>query len=251
MPRISRLVLMACAAGALLALAPAELHAQRRGRVHVVRPAVAIGVHYSRPFYPAYWQPYPYPYPYPYRYGYFDYRSSLRIQNTPPEAEVFVDGYFVGIVDDFDGWAQRLHLEPGEHEIAIYLEGFRTRRTPMLFRPDQSYKLNLGLEPLGPGEAQEPRPTPSGPPRSRGGYERPGTAAALGTLSLRIQPADATVLIDGERWEWPSGSDRLVVDVPEGTRRIEVRREGHEPYETTVAVRRGETTTLNISLPRR
>lgn len=240
---------MACAAAGVLALWPAHLEAQRRaGRVHVVRPPVFVSAHDYRPFYPAYWQRYPYGYPYRYAYRY-DYRSSLRIRNTPREAEVFVNGYFVGLVDDFDGWAQRLYLEPGEHEIAIHLEGFRTRRTLMLFRPGQSYRLALGLEPLGPGEAPEPRPMPSGAP-ARDESARRASGQALGSLSLRIQPADADVFIDGERWEWPAGSDRLVVDVPEGTRRIEVRRQGHQAYETTVTVKRGETTALNISLPR-
>lgn len=247
MRRISQILSTTCAVLTVFALWPADAEAQRRGRRHV-RAAVVIGAHYG-PYYPYFWQRYPYGYPY--RFGRFDYRASLRIQNTPHEAEVFVDGYFVGRVDDFDGWAQRLHVEPGEHEIAIYLEGFRTRRTQMLLRPGESYRLNLGLEPLAPGEAQEPRPSPTGPPPSRGAYGGGRWADSLGTLSLRVQPADAVVFIDGERWDWPAGGDRLVVDVPEGERRLEIRRDGHEPYEATVTIRRGEVTTLNVSLPRR
>jgi hypothetical protein len=231
---------------ASVALWPADAEAQRRGRRVYVRPAVFIGAQYG-PYYPYSWYGYPYGRPYWY---YRDYRSTLRIQNTPREAEVFVNGYFVGIVDDFDGWAQRLYLDPGEHEIAIYLEGYRTRRTPMLFRPGQSYRLSLGLEPLAAGDPPEARPTPSGPPPSRERDQRAAPAADLGTLSIRVQPADAVVLIDGERWDWPADSDRLIVEVPEGARRVEVRRDGHVPYETTVTIRRGETTTLNVSLRR-
>ena len=36
----------------------------------------------------------------------------------------------------------------------------------------------------------------------------------------------------------------------EGPHRIEVRKDGHRPYTTTVEIRRGETVTLNVSLPR-
>ena len=46
-----------------------------------------------------------------------------------------MDGYLVGTVDDFDGWMQRLHVMYGEHEIQIYLQGYRTIRQKVLFRP--------------------------------------------------------------------------------------------------------------------
>lgn len=245
MRRISQATVICGAVLACIALWPADAEAQRRRHVRG-RPTVFIAAHYG-PYYPYHWYGYPYGRPYWY---YPDYRSSLRIQNTPREAEVFVNGYFVGLVDDFDGWAQRLYLPPGEHEIAVYLKGYKTRRTHMLFRPGQSYRLSLGLEPLAPGEPQEPRPTPTGAPAPRERYRRSAPTGDFGTLSLRVQPRDAVVLIDGEPWDWPSDSERLVVDLPAGDRRVEIRRDGHEPYETTVTIRRGETTTLNVSLRR-
>lgn len=244
-----------CVTVGVAAVWPADLLAQRRA-------VAVVGVHYA-PFHssPAFWQryPYPYPYPYPYRHAHrFDYRSSLRFEGTPKEAEVYVNGYFVGIVDDFDGFAQRLHVEPGDHEIAVYLDGYRTRREQMRLRPGRSYRVRFPLEPLQPDDPPEPRPMATAPAPAAPGDPwgrthagaRQAAPGALGTLSIRVQPADAVVLIDGERWEWPAGEERLIVDVPEGTRRIEVRREGHEPYSTTATVRRGEVTPVNISLPR-
>ena len=71
---------------------------------------------------------------------------------TPREAEVYVDGYLVGTVDDFDGWSQRLRLQPGEHEIELYLEGYRSVRQKMLFRPGETYKIRTVLEKSPPGE---------------------------------------------------------------------------------------------------
>ena len=38
---------------------------------------------------------------------------------APRNAEVYVDGRYAGIVDDYDGTFQRLDLEPGSHEIEI------------------------------------------------------------------------------------------------------------------------------------
>jgi hypothetical protein len=240
---------------------PADLHAQRRvARVHVVPPAVVVSAQYSQYYRPFLWQRYPYPYPYPYHYAYrIDYRSALRLQG-PRDAEVYVDGYYVGTVDDFDGLTQRLYLEPGEHEIAVFKDGHRTRRELMLFRPGETYRLRVGLEALAPGDPSEPRPSPATsvapaarqPPRGGPPTRYRGQADELGTLSIRVQPADAEVFvfIDGEQWDWPADEDRLVVDVPEGTHRIEVQREGHQTYSTTVSVRRGQVTPVNVSLPR-
>ena len=64
---------------------------------------------------------------------------------------------------------------------------------------------------------------------------------AFGTLLIRVQPADAEVLVDGERWERPEGDPRLRVEVSEGTHRIEIRKNGFKPYTSTVRVGRGET----------
>ncbi len=67
---------------------------------------------------------YPY-YPYGYTsYGYGQiavnpYMGSLRLKVRPRDAEVFVDGYYVGLVDHFDGFAQRLRLEEGTYQIEI------------------------------------------------------------------------------------------------------------------------------------
>jgi hypothetical protein len=278
----------------LVVLWPHEAAAQQRARPRTAPPQVAVPrasyparrPYYSRPYYyggyyrPYYYAPYwgwgagwgwgygfygafgwgwpHYRYPYPYYPYYFDDRSEIRFQVTPREAQVYVDGYFVGLVDDFDGWAQRLHLEPGEHDVEIYLEGYRTRRERMLVRPRQGYTVRFALEPLGAGEAQDPRP--SAPPPAPQGTRPPDRYApprrvevergAMGSLRLRVQPADAVVLVDGERWEWPAGEDRLTIDLPEGTHRVEVQREGHQPYGTTITIRRGETTPLNVSLRR-
>ena len=73
----------------------------------------------------------------------------------------------------------------------------------------------------------------------------------FGALVIRVQPSGAEILVDGERWQGPEGSERLVIQVAEGSHRVEVRKEGFVPFSTTVQVRRGETAPLNVSLPPR
>ena len=47
------------------------------------------------------------------------YTGFLRLKVRPRDAQVYVDGYYVGIVDEFDGVFQRLRLEKGPHQIEI------------------------------------------------------------------------------------------------------------------------------------
>ena len=48
--------------------------------------------------------------------------GSLRIVDAPRHAQVVVDGYYAGEVDDYDGIFQRLNLEPGPHHIEIVID---------------------------------------------------------------------------------------------------------------------------------
>lgn len=282
-----RLLIAACVCLAAMALWPSDALAQRRvARVRPARSVVVVGAGFYNPYFysPFYWGgwypgfgygPYPFyaPYGYGYGYGYRPAIAEARLQIKPRDSEVFVDGYYVGRVDNFDGVFQRLDLPPGEHEIVVYHDGYRTYRQKNLFRPGEGYKYQAALEPLAAGEAQEPRPqasstppaeqppygqpAPYGPGRDRGrttplperrGGERAETAG-FGTLTVRVQPADAVVTIDGERWDSPEGGSRLQVQLAAGRHRIDVRKDGFKPYSTSVEIRSGETETVNVSLP--
>jgi hypothetical protein len=50
--------------------------------------------------------------------------GSVRLKIKPRDAEVYVDGYFVGTVDDFDGVFQRLHVDSGAHRIEVRKTGY-------------------------------------------------------------------------------------------------------------------------------
>lgn len=52
------------------------------------------------------------------------YTGELRLMVEPRDAEVYVDGYFAGNVDDFDGAFQSLRLEEGTHKIEIVAPGY-------------------------------------------------------------------------------------------------------------------------------
>ncbi|MCA1559435.1 MAG: PEGA domain-containing protein, partial [Acidobacteria bacterium] len=94
-------------------------------------------------------------------------------------------------------------------------------------------------------------PPDQGPPRGQDPEAREGQRSATsGAVAIRVQPADAEISIDGERWEAPQGGERLIVQLDEGEHRVEISKDGYRPFSTTVRVRRGETAPLNVSLTR-
>jgi len=78
----------------------------------------------------------------------------------------------------------------------------------------------------------------------------PGGAARddFGTLAIQVQPGDAEIQIDGERWDGSDGGSRLSVQLAEGAHRVEIRKSGYRTYTANVRVRRGQTEPLNVSL---
>jgi hypothetical protein len=135
----------------------AQVRAPVRGGAHVVVGGGYYRPFYYRPFYydPFYfsdpWYAYQYPYPLPpYGYGYHVYApdASLRLEVKPKEAEVYVDGYYAGIVNDFDGTFQRLRVEPGEHELELWLDGYKTVHQKVYLTQDNTFRVKYQMERL-------------------------------------------------------------------------------------------------------
>ena len=301
--KVTFIPLAAALAASVLWAGRSDAQVRIGGGVRVATPRTRVSVvvgrpYYYRPFYyRSYYRPYypfygsyfygSYLYPpfywYPYAQvgygsGHFD-GASLRVQVTPRETEVFIDNYYAGTADDFDGLFQRLHVEPGAHDITLYREGYRTVRQRIYIQPTGTFRLRYMMVPLGPGEIAEPRPveppppqnTPGAPPGGpnrfpppppgapspqgaypppQGAYPPPGNGADSASLSIRVQPANAEVFIDGERWQGAASDERLIVQVAPGVHHVEARSEGYRTYQSDITVRPGETSTVNISLSR-
>ena len=57
------------------------------------------------------------------------------------------------------------------------------------------------------------------------------------------------MIVDGESWQSPHAGS-ITLQLSEGTHRVEVRKNGYRTYTAEVRVRRGDTTSLNVSLSR-
>jgi hypothetical protein len=186
--------------------------------------------------------------------------SAAQLHVTPRKTEVYVDGRFVGHVDQFDGFGERLRLRPGGHELVLYLEGYRSVSDKLLFEPGTTYRIKWSMVKLAAGETIGPRPKPPELPRAAAASEatplrapavpadRPADRSAYGTLSIGVQPSGSAVLIDGQRWESSEQQNRLAVEVTGGLHRVAIQKDGYTTFSTSVLVRGHETTTLNVSL---
>jgi hypothetical protein len=226
------------------------------------------GPHYHGSiFYPnscyrfGYYDDYYYDGPYRYRrYYVYDPTGAVRVLVDPPETKVFVDGYYAGTADDFDGIFQRLYLPPGRHELALKLSGYKSHRVMIYSARGQTIKLHHDMVrgegdeavedlagPVREGEEairrapeDDDREEPTGPASSR-------NATGLGTLRLNVSPKDASVYVDGEFWGTGIHED---VKLPVGRHEISVVRPGFRSFERHVDIHAGDVTDLDVQMDR-
>jgi hypothetical protein len=114
--------------------------------------------------------PYGYAYPYPYRYGYspwpypYGYApwygypgyvavapgagyGGVRIAVDQRDAEVLVDGHYMGVVDNFDGTFQQVNLEPGPHRVEVRRDGFEPVTVDVNIQPGRTVTYRVPLRP--------------------------------------------------------------------------------------------------------
>ena len=193
-----------------------------------------------------------------YSYAHHDV-GSVRILVNPSEARVYVDGYYAGTVDDFDGLFQRLNVAPGRHEISLKLEGHKTHRMKVYVPFEGTLKLHYTME-KGAGETVEDlavnipeRELERERERERAQSVqlqegRRDEAPAPATLRLNVKPPDASIYIDGTF----RGTAREAASVllPPGRHKIEIVRPGYRTVEHEVETAVGEPTDLTIELER-
>jgi len=184
--------------------------------------------------------------------------GAVRVLVDPSEARVYVDGYYAGIVDDYDGLFQRLNIAPGRHEITLKLEGYQTHRMKVYVSPNGTLKLHYTMQ-KGTGETVED--LVGNAPEARGERDRGderwrererqdrddvAVAGSTGKLKLAVHPPDASVYVDGAFRG--TGREAASLQLPSGRHRIEVVRPGYHTVERDVEVTPGETTDLSVDL---
>jgi hypothetical protein len=110
-------------------------------RPHGYRPGWSFNLYFGRPY--GY-------YGEGAAYGYYAMApgfvyGSVRIVDAPPDAQVFVDGYYAGVVDDYDGVFQHLNLVPGPHRIEIQLADYAPIGVDVFVQAGQTIVYRAGF----------------------------------------------------------------------------------------------------------
>ena len=192
-----------------------------------------------------------------------------------------MDGYYAGVVDDFDGLFQRLYVSPGRHDIAFKLEGYQTHHVKVYVESGATLKLHHDMQKgTGPESVEdlagdvEDRYARRDDDRYRRRDDdqrlerhdrdaededalddRPPVrgervpSGERGRLRLNVMPEDASVYVDGQF----KGSARQAssLELPAGRHRIEVVRPGFRTDERDFEIETGVTRDLSVELQRR
>lgn len=79
--------------------------------------------------------------------GYAFDSGEVRLRVEPRWAEVYVDGFYAGTVDDFDGTFQSLRLESGPYHVEIVAPGYETLEVDLRVMPGQKITYRGVLRP--------------------------------------------------------------------------------------------------------
>jgi hypothetical protein len=163
--------------------------------------------------------------------------GALDLDVSPGRTQVYLDGQYIGTVDQYDGFPTYLWLDKGTYDVVLYLEGYKTIARQISIYPGMVIDVNDRLE---PGQSIKPEDLVSKSTERRDEriqYERdrreriergddgygdeswrdrvrrdredrrdqgerieieiPESASEQGRLRLEVEPEDASVYLDG------------------------------------------------------
>jgi hypothetical protein len=198
------------------------------------------------------WWGYPYPYGYPpapWRF-YADWETtSVWLDVSPKDAQVYVDGYYAGVVDDFDGIFQHLTLRAGPHLIEMRKTGYRPLAVEINLYWGQSVTYRRTMEPASEADSAVAF---VGAPGFEEGAVPPSPAdinAPPGDVRFDVTPKHAAVYADGFYVgivDDFNGSQHLLL--APGQHHVSLRLDGYESVDVDLSIDAGHTMTYRTSL---
>lgn len=79
--------------------------------------------------------------------------GALDLDVSPGRTQVYLDGQYIGTVDQYDGFPTYLWLDQGTYDVVLYLDGYKTLARQMTIRPGMVIDVNDRLE---PGQSTRP-----------------------------------------------------------------------------------------------
>lgn len=152
----------------------------------------------------------------------------------PKEAEVYIDGKFVGVAGEFDGWPRYLYIKPGKYEIKFKLEGYEDLTFNVEVAPKKIIRIKEKMKRVAPSQYLEEETEKRG----------------IGKILISVIPKEAVLYLDGKFWVSGEEIERLhsPLQIPEGRHIINVLCPNHEEYKKEIEIKNGEFLELKVVL---
>ena len=82
----------------------------------------------------------------------------MKTDVDPEEARVYLDGKYIVIADDFDGWPDKLYLRPGRYKLEFRRQGFEPLVLNVNAKPGTTLEVDNKLVKGGPRAVTAPDP---------------------------------------------------------------------------------------------
>ncbi|GEM_PF-1589326 len=117
--------------------------------------------------------------------------SAYDINIRPKDADIFLDGVYVGKADDFDGSPKFLVVKPGTHTITARKSGYKTYTVRVQIKRGEQININKHLEYVGLNN-QEQQTTPL---EKKSVTEKKGIFRKFKTVTVSFQVNDNSARI--------------------------------------------------------
>jgi hypothetical protein len=141
----------------------------------------------------------------------FIQKTMLNITTTPPGAQIFLDGSFIGVSPI------QVEVQPGQHTVLATMPGYSAAQQSFTVAPGETKTINLVLNP------------------------------EQATLNVYSSPAGASIYVNGQ-YRGVAPSAGLTLTLTPGTYTVEARLSGYQDASTTVTLNPGESRSITLTL---
>lgn len=103
-------------------------------------------------------------------------RGGLALETSPDFAQVYVDGYYVGLAEEFGARGRPIDIPAGTHRIELRSPDYETLSFSVIVAPNDIVRFRGDMQRL-PTQAPLPRIVPAAPQSARSYYVIPGCYA--------------------------------------------------------------------------
>lgn len=155
--------------------------------------------------------------------------GKLKTKVQPADASVWIDGKYVGHVDQFNGPGQELYLSPGEHEVTFSIAFYKDHKMSVTAEPNKTVVIEQQL-------ARSDERIPTGP---------------FANVKIKVRNPDKAAVLVNDRFighvDEMNGPAQWLLLEP-GHYKIEIRQAGYKPFEQSVDVKAGAVHIIRANL---